>query len=35
MTKTVHQLPRVPGAQLPLERTRNANFAKRLAKIMG
>jgi transcriptional regulator with XRE-family HTH domain len=34
MTKTVHQLPRVPGAQLPLERTRNANFAKRLAKIM-
>jgi transcriptional regulator with XRE-family HTH domain len=34
VTKSVHTLPRVPGAQLPLERTRNANFAKRLAKIM-
>jgi len=34
VTKFIHTPPRVPGAQLPLERTRNANFAKRLAKIM-
>jgi transcriptional regulator with XRE-family HTH domain len=32
--KTVHPLPRMAGAHLPLERVRDANFAKRLKTLM-